>query len=379
MALLASTKVLTPFGWRPLRAIRSGTALWGGDGSWYRVVTALQSTTDVVRVVLNDGSSIECAADHLWPVRTRMDAWRGKGYRVLSLHNILAQGLTMGGGWRWWLPPVTPLPYTGSRSLPLDPYLLGVYLGDGSTRSGTPNITNLDPNILAHSAALLPQGVALRPAQGRPHTYNITQGKGVQTPNPVREALRVLNLDRVKSEHKIIPELYLLASPLERLWLLRGLCDTDGSPSKEEGHTFVEYSTSSPRLVYGVRYLIESLGGTARTSDRIPSYTHNGEKKEGLVSYRISVKLPTPLNPFYTPSKRALYVAPTKYPPRRAIAAIEPRGRQRVIELKLERGGRTYVTERCILSHADGDYEAKRYAGAERLQIEGLLPSELLV
>ena len=286
----------------------------------------------------------------------------------------------MGEGCRWFVPSLAALAWSAGRDglRLMHPYLLDVYLGDGSTRggNGSPSLTNEDPCILAAVRALLPLGVSLVPAKGRPLAYNITSGRSGPRVNRMANYLEELGLRRLKSELKFIPEDYLWLSAADRLWLIRGLCDTDGTV--EEQGTTVEFSTSSPKLAQGMRHLVESLGGTANTTSRVPTYTHNGELRSGLDSYRVWLKLPPPLNPFHTPRKSRRYVAPSKYPPRRAIEAVLPVGRGSVVDLRL-REGRTFVTRFFLVTHAGGDRRETRYAGAERLQISPLPPPKALL
>ena len=80
-------------------------------------------------------------------------------------------------------------------------------------------------------------------------------------PNPIMLELRSFGLAPCRSEHKFVPEAYLLASPEDRLELLRGLMDTDGN-----GGAASVFNSSSIRLAEAVEFLVRSLGGVTRRS-----------------------------------------------------------------------------------------------------------------
>src|SRR5690606_24270323 len=113
--------------------------------------------------------------------------------------------------------------------------------------------------------------------------------------------LRDLGLHGRKSIDKFIPEVYLRANPFDRLALLQGLMDTDGTPVKKGGGT--EFSTSSEDVMRGVCDLVQGLGGVAKVRSRIPKYTHKGERREGHRSWRVNIKLPEGSLPFVSSRK----------------------------------------------------------------------------
>lgn len=149
------------------------------------------------------------------------------------------------------------------KKLPLEPYFIGLLLGDGSTVNGVFNLTSADFEIedyfknYVESLGLVFKKIA---KQG---TYAVTL-KGVvlnhtrSTPNNVTTVLRELGIQEKRAYEKSIPFIYKTASRKQRLELLAGLLDTDAHYSTRD-NTY-QYCTSSPQLAKDVLYLIRSLG-----------------------------------------------------------------------------------------------------------------------
>jgi phosphate starvation-inducible PhoH-like protein len=131
----------------------------------------------------------------------------------------------------------------------MDPYALGLLLGDGClTTSTTPSFTTADPELAVALGAAL-DGIELRARLGRlraPHTAG--HRGGVIVANPVTATLRDLGLAGTRSNTKFVPERYLHNSSEVRLAVLQGLLDSDGGPVTQRGRTCrIQYGTSSPR------------------------------------------------------------------------------------------------------------------------------------
>ena len=136
------------------------------------------------------------------------------------------------GSSKWYLPAVTPVDLGDDLRVPLDPYLFGLLLGDGSFRH------NLRfPRWTTRSATLWTTAVApecrLVPVKGSRCDYTIQltrRAGGVR--NPVIQALRDLNLWGLTSHGKFVPDEFKNTSIKNRLALLQGLLDTDGTDAR---------------------------------------------------------------------------------------------------------------------------------------------------
>ena len=151
--------------------------------------------------------------------------------------------------------------------------------------------------------------------------------------------LRKLELMGTRANNKHVPASYLFASSANRIALLQGLLDTDGSTPSRDPYT-VEFSSNSETLSRNVTFLVQSLGGTAKLNQR-----GNGK------SYRLYIKLPPVVAPYRLSRKARLYKPATKYLPRRAIVAVEYAGESEAQCIAVDSKSHLYVTDHCIVTH----------------------------
>ena len=137
------SKVLTPFGFRQIGDLAVGDQVIGSNGQPTTVLGVYpQGPKPVYRVTTQDGASTLCCGEHLWTVTTRSDRRRGKPARVLETRSMIGQ-LRAAHSHRFELPllssPVEFLP----KDVPMDPYALGLLLGDGClTTATTPSFSS---------------------------------------------------------------------------------------------------------------------------------------------------------------------------------------------------------------------------------------------
>ena len=276
-------KVLTSTGWTSIGALRVGDKVIDPDGGTAEVLGVFpQGVKKVYRVTVAGGGSTECCAEHLWTVQTNRDK-RTKRSRTLPLSALRASGLerlaTAKNPWssaKYFLPSAVPADFApvDDHDLPLDPYLLGVILGDGSVSAAGNSVgfTSADKDIVEAVRHALPRGVALKEHTRSKYGWRISRETGSQR-NTVRAALEYIGVFGKKAEDKGVPGAYLHASQGVRLALLRGLLDTDG----DCGKGYATFNTSSPQLAADVAFLVGSLGGFTTTTSRVPTYWHKGE------------------------------------------------------------------------------------------------------
>jgi hypothetical protein len=127
-----SEPVLTPEGWRCMGDLRVGDLVIGSDGDPTAVTGVFpQGTKPVWRLNFSDGSYARCGREHLWAVRTKGQKCVGKGYQVLTTEDVASSVAR-----QWQIPVVAPVQHP-ERDLPIEPYQLGVMLGDGSLSGRT--------------------------------------------------------------------------------------------------------------------------------------------------------------------------------------------------------------------------------------------------
>lgn len=341
-------KILTPSGWAMMRDIEVGSLIIGSNGHPTKVTGVYpQGDLRVFDVMFSDGSHTECCEDHLWAVQTPSRRKRGSGDRVLSAQEIMANGLHYkSGGHKHFVPIVKPVEFSPAKGLPLNSYLLGVLIGDGSFTQGSVSIMTPDSEIAEWVRHRLPNDVSLKPTDIRGN-YRIS-GDVAGKSNSLIDALRSLGLYGHSSLKKFIPSSYQLSSSRDRIALLQGLLDTDGWV--QMGVT-VQYSTSSKRLAEDVCFLVQSLGGTCRQSSKIPKYTYRGQVCTGERAWRLTIRLPKSIPPFRLPKKRDALKQTGKYLPCRAIDAITSAGVKPCQCIRVEAADHLYLTDDCIVTH----------------------------
>lgn len=154
------------------------------------------------------------------------------------------------------------------KQLPLPPYLLGVWLGDGNCRNQ--GITNCDKEIIKEIYDYA-KSVGNYVRVSDDITYYIHRGASPKVKNVFLDGLKSLNL----LQNKHIPKIYLQNSRKNRLELLAGLIDSDGYVS----HNGCDYITKSKQLAEDITYLCRSLGLAAYVHVAKKSWTHNKIKK----------------------------------------------------------------------------------------------------
>ena len=347
-----SSPVLTPTGWAQIGSLRTGDQVMGSDGKPHAVEGVYpQGEREIFRVTFSDGSSTLCGDEHLWTVQSPVMKKRGRGWKVLPLREIRAQLRDGAGNCRWYIPITEPIHFERGESLPLDPYVLGVLIGDGSYVDGGVGLTTADPFVAEEVGRLLPAAAAIRKTKDpRGYQYSIIRA-GDSSTNPVAAALRELGMWGQRAWEKRLPERYQYAPAADRLALLQGLLDTDGGVACVSKPSSIEFTSTSEPLARSVVALVQSLGGTARIKSRFTTYTHKGEKKTGRESWRLSIALPNDISGFRLPRKREAYQARSKYGPTRAITNVEAVGTDECVCISVASPDQLYITDDYILTH----------------------------
>lgn len=346
-SLWVDEMVLTPSGPMRMGDIRVGDQVMGTDGRPHRVLGVYpQGERELFKVTFSDGSVVTCDDEHLWAVNTPLRRWRGSPGKVVPLREIRQRLVDGAGNRQHFIPVPEPLQLQGTGELPLDPYLLGVLIGDGSTTCQVA-ITTADEGVLREVERRLPAGARLGANHG--YTTNLT---GTAQKNPVLKALRDLGLWGKRSWEKHIPEQYLWAPVEARIELLQGLLDTGGVITSYEQSSNVEYTTTSEQVAREVQLLVAGLGGVARiTGPRHKTYPYKGEKRYGRASWRVCVSLPDSVPPFKLQRKAEQYRPRCKYQPARAIASVAPSGRGEAVCISVDSPDSCFVLANGVVTH----------------------------
>lgn len=344
------TKILTPNGWKNVEELTVGDEIIGSNGLPTKVNNIYKrGKLDIYEIYFNDRTHVKCDIDHLWKVESVQYGGRNK-WMIKSVRELIKDGLKyINGNRKWRIPMVKPIEFNFCREFVIEPYLLGVLLGDGSISNHPVRFTSLGDDIANEVRKILPEKFSLK---GKKYKRNakindwVIKTNPQPSKNPILDELRNLDLFGCRSFEKFIPEKYLFSSVKSRISLLQGLMDTDGG----KGEVTVFYS-SSKQLAKQVCFLVESLGGNARlTVKKKPYYYYKGEKKCGLPNYRVTMSLPVHINPFR--AFASSYGGRTKYFPTRIIDRIEKTNlKEEVICISVDSEDSLYVTEHCIVTH----------------------------
>jgi len=311
------TKLLTPDGWTTMGEVVVGDTLYDKDGN-ETIVTGKSKVKykDCYRILFDDTSEVECDDEHIWLLSN------GKEVQIKDLKikdNI----------------DTAKVVKYDNKPLPIDPYVLGVWLGDGRNRCG--EICGNDEFIFEEIQR-----------RGYKIGKDISGG-GKRCPShtiiSLTTELRKLGL----LNNKHIPNIYKKSSFTQRLDLVRGLMDSDGyaNPIRKQGH----FVNCNKKLSQDFKEVLLSLGQRPYLKEL---------KKNGfgltVSSYDIFFR-PININPFLLPRKAN--VIKSEWGPgksnKRQIKEIIPIGKKYTQCIMVDSPSKTYLcTENMIPTHNTG-------------------------
>ena len=382
-ALALDTEVPTPWGWTTMEHLEVGDEVFDESGA----PTTVLATTEAMEhrpcyeVVLSDGSRFVADASHLWVTRTKSERSRGAAGMSRTTEQ-LAETLRAGREWNHHLPMAGSAQYADRDDLSIDPYVLGVWLGDGTTSSAT--ITTADRQVIdeivaagyeAHRTSA-PYGwrIGGHPADRQRDAAGRYCGDGGL--NSVLRAEGLLG-------DKHVPQHYLTAGYDQRLALLQGLMDSDGY-ADEVGRC--EFVSTLEHLSDAVVELAASLG--LRPVKRKKRVTLDGI--EQAPGYQVKF---TPHLPVFRLERKLARLAPKLRQSRfRAVVAVRPIASVpvRCIQVAASSGmfliGRTYVPTHNsslgrlgLLTHSTAGFIDPGFSGHVTLELSNVanLPIKL--
>jgi len=253
-ALALDTPIPTPTGWATQGNLRPGDDVFDEKGKPCKVkaLSPIWANRPCYRMTFSDGETIVADAQHEWPVRSRRGQFTVSrtteeiAARIIDRERIHATRGTVVREYRWATPMAEALQLP-EADLPLDPYLVGAWLGDGTTAAS---------ELTCHESEITEE-LERREIQCNPkkkaHTYRLADRAPWAAGN-IQSQLRSMGL----LNNKHIPLEYLRGSYQQRLDLLRGLMDTDGSTLKTQAQC--EYTSTSKQLADGVAELLRTFG-----------------------------------------------------------------------------------------------------------------------
>jgi replicative DNA helicase len=363
-----SSNVLTPNGWVKMGDIKIGSEVISRDGNATKVIGVYpQGIRPIYRVSFNDSTSALCDKEHLWSVNTinqrnRSTKKNGKyvslpsdnSFKTISTSEMIGKTKVWNGKrYNFKIPNVEPVNFN-KKDLIVEPYLLGVILGDGCiTTSNQPNFVNKDIDII-NEVKRVYDNVSVtelfRTVEKEINGELVLEKRSIYKASllGIKNDLIRLNLYGCGSSDKFIPKDYLYSSVEDRVRLLQGLVDTDGYIHK---HT-VEISTVSKEMSENIKELVLSLGGRISIKPTQGKYKKNGIVINTKIYYRISFSFPdNGVIPALCGRKVKNFTPRTKYGNNKFITSIEYSHDEEAQCIMVDNNEHLYVTDDFIVTH----------------------------
>ena len=303
-ALAIDTPILTTDGWTDIEHLKVGQSIYGIDGKPATVMVKSEVfNKPMYRLHLADGRELDVSEDHINVIIHRKGRKDRHGtenvYEEISTKDLLKYKLfttrsktkknPKGKETMVWIPLPKAMEFE-KKNLPIDPYTLGLILGDGHIEkdNGMVNLTAHKDDMEFYKKNI-------------PHLLG---SEWVDKRNPNVHTISIRKLGKimktyglnVHGDYKFIPSDYLYSSIEDRIELLKGLMDTDGTLDYAKG-SGAEFSSNSELLARGVQFLIYSLGGSAKVTSSISA--------SGKTHYKVFIN--SPINIFKLPRKADKY------------------------------------------------------------------------
>ncbi len=363
------SKLSTPTGWTTMEDVYVGMVINTPDGGTAPITSVHpQGVKDVYTITFHDGSSADCCLDHLWEcnVVTNFSKQNRKTTKVvMDTKSIISyMNSSLGKNFNISIPLTSSVEFTPSNGqLHIHPYVMGVLLGDGGTTSSV-KFTSADEELVERISSILsPLDYNVNCISSTGIEYSITdnnvQNKGGSigcTENRLKTALKHYGVWGNRSWEKKIPIDYCYSSINDRLQLLQGLFDTDGTVSKTGSGTF---STSSYELAVGTQTILWSLGATCSLNIKQPKYKYKGEHYLGRMSYTLQFNHPSGIGQFFSLSRKIERCAPQfahnhnkgTIVLSRRIKSIEYKCATEVQCIMVDHPNHLYITDDYVVTH----------------------------
>lgn len=286
--LALDTPIPTPEGWKTMADLKVGDRVFDEQGKPCHVVakSPVDDTEQAYELVFRDGGRIVAGERHLWDVEYTHGKTREKQWTTGEIYRRMKQYREKFKDNRSLIRiPVNQLLHLPERNLPLDPYLYGYWLGNGSATK--PEITVRDSDV-EDLIPLIPY-----PLHNR---YPQTCGGSEILVYKALKSILVKNF-----RDKVIRPEYLRASETQRWALLQGLMDSDGCIGTRKGQGV--YVSTIQELVESVQELLWSLGiKNAMTS--CPSTRYGKPTGETLYQIRFTAFTDQPVSKLHRKSIR---------------------------------------------------------------------------
>lgn len=259
-AMPKDTLIPTPDGEKLLGEIKVGDFVFDRKGNPTKVLGVYdRGVRRCFELTFSDGRKTRCCDEHIWPCYTSK-----KNLKNLTLQEMMEKGIRISAksGARFRM-PINGCVEFSDKELSVHPYILGVFLGDGCCKERYLTLSSNDLPVVEKVAKLL-NATADKLSENNYSWRFMKGGKALTTKEVFGD---IASWVMRGSNEKAIPTDYLHGSRDQRIALLQGLFDTDGSVSSKS-NGLASFSTTSSELYAGVSYLLRSLGLPTSTSSK---------------------------------------------------------------------------------------------------------------
>lgn len=431
-------KILTPVGWTTMGQLKIGDEVISRDGKPTKILGIFpKGEKEVYKLTTTDETSTECCEDHLWYTQTLYEKSKKTGSvkTTKDINNTLFTKKRKNNVINHILPRNEAVEYYQREELPIPPYTLGAMLGDGCFYTRHPSFSNTDNEIIERVSEELKRLDCCMYITDNKYEFGIKNTntikrycKAVKITNTeskefiiyeslesaseclkqnihsikrrcylnlikdgyfyefitpinrwgsnIKEQLEKLNLLGHRAWDKFIPDLYKYSSVDNRLNLLRGLMDTDGSVSKTHGAA--SFTTTSKQLALDVIEVVKSLGGRAvlRSRNRIGQKSKFNNITTRRITYEFALNLPNKFNPFFITRKASFYnsIQVSNV----GIKSIEFVGKKPVQCISIDNPEHLYITDNFIVTHNTVEEKMQPWIKPLNDNIEIILMSKMV-
>ncbi len=245
-ALSLDTPILSKEGFKTVGDISIGDVIYGRDGKETKVtfITETMNERPCFELTFDNGEKIIADEEHLWNFKTsnwvsRKGVRNEKTVTTKEIHDYIEKS----GEVSVYTDISKEIEFQ-KQLLPIDPYLFGVWLGDGNSAGG---------RVTCHKDDFFEYEKYFSFKSVREYTENIITFRPEELEKTLREN-KFLN-------NKHIPKEYIFSSIEQRLELVRGLMDTDGSVNLKG---VLEFYQKNKNIIDDFRFILSSLGIKSR-------------------------------------------------------------------------------------------------------------------
>lgn len=345
-----NSDIMTLTGYKKMKDIQLGDSLIDGLGKECKVIGIYpQGIQPVYKVTFSDRTSTLCSLDHIWRVGWYSNKQATVKWDDLTLKEIMKRGLKKKNNtsrWKFRIP--IPKINCWNNSVPIDPYLLGVLLGDGDLGSSSNIKVSLYEKDIFNKIKIILNNLGYDLHLCDNNKSEIKDYSIVCSTETKGFINYINNLDiRCRSIEKHIPQEYLFTTFENRIKLLQGLFDTDGYI---DSHNNFIFTTSSPKLSEDFAFLVRSLGGTDTIVEKPSGYKHNGYYIQCHNHFNHYIKFDNDFE-FCTSIKHKKRIKNKQNAPLRRIINIEYVGEEECQCIAVDSLDSTYMTNDLIVTH----------------------------